>query len=126
MQTITEHLREGLYRKAGLVNSEPASSMSVPQLSELRELCWSTEFEMLMRNRMIMGAFRYGPLRHQKKGGFDIIPSIHKRLAMYVETGNLEHLVDCANLCLIEFEKSVHPKKHFASIDDGHHTERKE
>jgi len=131
MQTVTEHLREGLYRKAGLGmdNAGPAFSMTsatVPSLKELKELCWSGEFEQLMRNRLIMGAFRYGPLKRQKKGAFDIIPSIHARLQMYVDTGNLEHLVDCANLCLVEFEKGTHPKKHFASIDDGHHTAKRE
>lgn len=37
---------------------------------------------------------------------------------------NREHLVDAANLCLVEF--AVHPEKPFSPVDDGEHTQLKQ
>ena len=82
---------------------------------------WSTEFEQLMRNRLIMGAMRYGKLNSPNKPIYDRVASAIKRLNKYIETGNLEFLVDVANICLIEFVEGTHLKKHFNSIDDGEH-----
>jgi hypothetical protein len=82
---------------------------------------WSTKFEQLMRNRLIMGALRYGRLGMACKPTYDHISSINKRLAAYNLTGNKELLVDCANLCLCEFVECHHLLAHFNSIDDGEH-----
>ena len=71
-----------------------------------------------MRNRMIMGALRYGLLGAPGKPQYDRIASIIKRLKFYTEDGNTEHLVDAANLCLCEFVEGTHPLKHFGSVDD--------
>ena len=79
---------------------------------------WSSDFETLMRNRMVIGFFRYG------KSEYDLIGSIKKRIEKYVIDGNQEHLVDCANLLMLEFKNGNHPKKHFTAIDDGEHTEK--
>lgn len=79
-----------------------------------------------MRNRLIMGRFRYGPLARAQKGTHDYISSAIKRLEKYKETGNDELLVDVANLCLVEFVTGAHPKKHFASIDDSEHATKKD
>ena len=68
-----------------------------------------------------MGAFRYGLLKDQV-GGYDNVGSAIRRLEHYRRTGNCEHLVDAANLMMIEFVSSVHPLKHFTSVDDGEHT----
>ena len=84
---------------------------------------WSTEFEQLMRNRLLFGYFRYAPLSEQKKGKMNNIGSIEKRIAKYKETGNDELLVDVANICMVEFLLGNHPNKHFASEDDGEHVE---
>ena len=89
----------------------------------LRDAQWSREFERLMRNRLLMGAFRYGPLRDQVPNGYDNIGSAIQRLRLYQAGGNLEHLVDAANLCLVEFVTGQHPQRHFESADDGIHTE---
>lgn len=35
----------------------------------------------------------------------------------YQATGNMEHLVDVANLCMLEF--GTYQAKHFKPIDDG-------
>lgn len=88
---------------------------------ELSESEWSPLFEKLMRNRMIMGAFRYGKLHEKNKPKYDRVGSIITRINSYQETGNTEFLVDVANLCIIEFEEGRHHAKHFTSIDDGEH-----
>ncbi|MDZ7809221.1 MAG: hypothetical protein U5L11_02580 [Arhodomonas sp.] len=46
-----------------------------------------------------------------------------QRLQAYQSTGNAEHLVDVANLCLSEFHHRHHPLFHFQSTDDGQHCE---
>jgi len=96
----------------------------MPTLDELRKSEWNSEFEELMRNRLLMGAFRYGLLR-ENKGKYDTIGSALHRLKKYQETGNVEFLIDVANICLIEFTSGKHPNKHFESIDDGHHVQIK-
>ena len=77
-----------------------------------------------MRNRLLMGRFRYGALRRQEKGGYNNIGSAIHRLKLYRRTGNLEHLVDAANLCLVEFVTGDHPNRHFEATDDGVHTDK--
>ena len=117
MKTVFEHLRDHILSKR---ISEP---IKVENLDELRRSEWSLTFETLMRNRLIMGAFRYGTLHSNKKPKYDRLESIIKRVTIYKETGNLELLVDIANMCLLEFEEGHHPNKHFHSIDDGQHAE---
>lgn len=96
-----------------------------PSLDKLKETEWSPLFEKLMRNRLIIGAMRYGCLHEKGKAVYDRIDSMEKRLRKYKETGNLEFLVDIANLALCEFEEGKHPNKHFHSIDDGEHVNTK-
>lgn len=96
----------------------------VEQFDSLLATEWSREFEGLMRNRLIMGRFRYAPMRSPEKGAYDNVGAARKRLQLYIETGNVEHLVDVANLCLIEFEHGNHPDRHFAASDDGEHVSR--
>lgn len=95
-------------------------------LEELKESEWSPEFEKLMRNRLIMGSIRYGRMSHNGvpvagKPKYDRINSIRRRLNDFEESGNMEHLVDISNLCLLMFEEKSHPNSHFESIDDGEH-----
>ena len=90
-------------------------------LDELQQTEWSVDFEKLMRNRLVMGALRYGRIGAKGKPKYDRINSMIKRLIKYQEDGNKEFLVDVANLCLLEFVESNHPKQHFSSIDDGDH-----
>ena len=94
-------------------------------LERLRCSEWSPRFYQLMRNRLIMGRFRYESFEAKRSSfGYDQVSSMHKRLDAYEKTGNDEHLVDIANLCLLEFEFGKHPNKHFKSVDDGEHTEK--
>lgn len=84
---------------------------------------WSDRFITLMRNRMLLGVYRYGSFRSPLQPNYDRINSALYRLVRYKQTGNAEHLVDAANLALIEFEKQTHPNFHFSAQDDATHTE---
>lgn len=85
---------------------------------------WSPTFERLMRNRLLVGRYRYGRMDRDHDTDYDRVTSIMHRMTEYQEHGNLEHLVDIANLCMMEFEHAAHDKAHFEAIDDGIHTER--
>lgn len=106
----------------GLPESEESESIDFKKLEKTE---WSVDFEKLMRNRLIMGALRYGIMGHgsipKGKPKYDRIESIRKRLQFFEETGNSEWLVDIANMCLLIFEERVHPNFHFKSGDDGYH-----
>lgn len=86
---------------------------------KLWESEWIPEFEKLQRNRLVMGALRYGTIaqNRMRPAHYDRVSSIRKRLDAYEQTGNLEHLVDIANLSMLEFDQSSHPLKHFAAAD---------
>lgn len=90
---------------------------------ELWKTEWSSDFEELQRHRLVMGALRYGKLNAPGKKQWDRIPDMIARLKRYKDTHNLEHLVDVANLCLLEFEEGKHPDRHFKAQDDTKHTE---
>lgn len=117
--TTFEMIRLSILRKAGL---EPVDLEEVPRIN------WSPHFIQLMKNRMLMGFFRYGSIRSEDAKRYDNVGSAIKRLQKYMSDGNLEHLVDAANLCLCEFVKAPwgrgsHPNPHWTPIDDGEHTE---
>jgi hypothetical protein len=122
MKTITEHIRLDLLMKAGI---HPPNKL-LSSIEELAITQWNPEFERLMRNRLIMGAFRHGTFDSQVEDGsqFDSVESAKERLGLYQEGGNLERLVDAANLCLVEFTVGRHPKRHFEATDDGIHSKR--
>ena len=120
MKTVTDHLRDGLLAKAGIAEKPKAM---MPSLEELQRTEWSPEFEKLMRNRLIMGAFRYERFGPQKSN-YPTATEAIRRTLKYLESGNTEHLVDAANMLLIEFEFGKHPKKHFGAIDDGEHCQK--
>ena len=93
----------------------------MPSLDDLKRTEWSPRFEELMRNRLVMGAFRYGKLKGGGKVSYDQLSAMKKRLQDYEETGNTENLIDVANLALIEFELGNHPNKHWSPTDDSEH-----
>lgn len=74
-----------------------------------------------MRDRLLMGAIRYGKLGAPGKPQYDCVGEIKRRAGKYEQTGNTEFLVDCANMALVEFVEGAHPQKHFKAIDDGEH-----
>lgn len=97
----------------------------IPPLESLQESEWSDEFEQYMRNRLIMGGIRYGLLNAPGKPKYDRCTDIKRRIDLYAKDGNLEHLVDIANICLCEFVEGEHPLRHFAAGDDTQHTSKR-
>jgi hypothetical protein len=89
---------------------------------QLKKSEWSCYFEKLMKNRLLMGAFRYGKLNGIDKAEYDRIKSIEKRILLYRKTKNKEVLVDIANLCLLEFEEG---DGIFNALYDSEHTQIK-
>ncbi|MFZ4569716.1 MAG: hypothetical protein ACOYM0_01140 [Bacteroidales bacterium] len=100
------------------------TAILIADLEELKKTEWSVRFERLMRNRLIMGAIRYGRLNAPGKPKYDRVKSMIKRLNLYEGNGNIEVLVDVANLCLCEFEEGNHPLRHFHAVDDGEHASK--
>ena len=114
------HFLRNLWRwKCGLPEEE--YDKPTHSLEQLQRTEWSTEFEHLMRNRLIMGALRYGCMGHgsvpKGKPVYDRCESIRQRLLRYETTGNAEWLVDIANMALLMFEERVHPRHNFTHID---------
>jgi len=93
----------------------------MPKLKDLEKSEWSPKFERFMRNRLIMGYYRYGPFATQNRTTTEMLDSIIRRAMEYKEKGNDELLVDIANLCMKEFAVGNHPNKHFEAVDDGQH-----
>lgn len=116
MTTNTQWLRQRI--------EERAFGRKIPPLDELRQTEWSEEFETLMRNRLLMGAFRYGPMAEKLKSKWKMLPSMRRRLEVYESTGNLEMLVDVANLCLLEYLNPTVSNAALRPTDDGEHVER--
>lgn len=113
MRTVTEHLREHALQQAGCVDRRP-----MPDLDSLRQSEWFPEFEQLMRNRIIMGAFRYGLLEHKAKMSYRMFDYLREKVDLYERTGNREALVDIANMAGLEFTFPSHPNAHWAAGDD--------
>ena len=110
MKTVHQHIRENILKNLGM-----GERKKMPNLEELKISEWSPKFEQLMRNRLIMGSIRYGQLNAPNKPQYDRIPSMIHRLELYQKDRNAEHLVDVANICLMEFEEG---DNHFTALDE--------
>ena len=112
MKTIRDHMIDNLLGEKPILDFE-----------EVKKSQWSDQFITYMRNRMIVGAYRYGMIRDENQPKYDNIGSLIERAALYLESGNQEHLVDIANLALVEYISGCcHLAPHFFSTDDGYHT----
>lgn len=120
MKTITEHIRDKLHDRLGISDDTPVNGF----IGDLRRSEWCNEFECHMRDRMVMGAIRYGCLGMPGKHQYDRVAEVKKRIQKYETSGNTEFLVDVANMALVEFVEGNHPNKHFKAIDDGEHAKR--
>lgn len=102
MKTVHDYLTELWYEKF-------SADFPDDDFARLRKTEWSEAFETLMRNRLVIGALRYGRMGSTGKPQYDRISAAKKRLARYLETGNVEMLVDVANFMMLEFVEG--PKK---------------
>jgi hypothetical protein len=112
-------LRARLLNAAGVGRSVG----DVDDVARLRVTQWNRTFERLQRNRLVMGAFRYGDLIHQPTFGTTTIESAIQRAKLYLQTGNLEHLVDVANLAMVEFDQATRRGAVLQASDDGIHAQ---
>ena len=87
----------------GIATGDLAENLGAPVLVATLET---------QKNRLIQGAFRYGLLRRKGELQYDRVASALKRLALYHDTGNTEHLVDIANMMLLEYVEGRHPGRH--------------
>ena len=123
MKRVTDHIRDHALSVVGYYESH-----RVPSIEELAVSEWNPTFERMMRNRLIMGAFRYGLFRDKLAGkhGWDLVGYLKRKVADYEATGNLEFLVDAANMALLEFTAPTHPNAHISATDcTGVHCERR-
>lgn len=97
---------------------EEKKTKLLPPLDDLLTSEWSSEFEEKMRNRLVMGAFRYGRISDNVDNNYNWVDNAILRLEEYKETGNTENLIDIANYMMVEFMVGKHPKKHFYFKDD--------
>ncbi len=128
MESIHDIMRERLLRNVNACDFWQKADATPIDMSAMVELQWDSEewqhILFLMKNRMLMGGYRYGPTPLQKPREFDNIADIKKRLDLYEVEGNMEYLIDAANITIIECLKKSHPKFHFNPTDDGVHAER--
>jgi len=95
---------------------------NMPDLDKLRKSQWSNEFESLIRNRfermydlrlsefftyarnrMLMGAFRYGIVGTDNSTSHDHLSSVPKRYKKFHETYNPEYLYDIYNFMMLQW-----------------------
>ena len=115
VKTVTQHIRDRL--------EQQAFPRTLPPIESLRVTEWSPRFEQLMRNRLLMGAFRYGLMEIERHQKWRMLEAMRKRIDQYEATGNLELMVDVANLCLLEFEFPSIDGAAWAPVDDGEHVQ---
>lgn len=75
---------------------------------------FSEEFVRTMKNRMLVGYFRYGPVADDDS---NYVVRALKRVREYLRTGNQEMLVDAANFLMMEFMHPQHPDAHFNPVN---------
>jgi len=115
MSYQTDH---DLLRNHILTNARIDVPTNRHELTDLLQTQWSSEFERLIRNRLLAGSYRYGKMNQDGKPTYNCADSIIKRMKQYKQDGNLEWLADCAALLFIEFVEGEHPRRHWRSIDD--------
>lgn len=69
-----------------------------------------------MAARLALGWMKYGK-RDNARVVWNHRATLKDVLAAYDEDGNMEHLIDAANYCLLEFGRPSHPKAHYKETD---------
>lgn len=120
-ELIRQEFFENSWREnAGLLPRQRPEN--VEDLATLSETEWSKEFEQLMRNRLIMGRFRYGRLHSSLDLDAKLRRASRVLLSLvqeYKATGDIEMLVDLANFAMVEYVRAKRAGAKLASEDDG-------
>lgn len=115
LRTNFQQMRHNLLSRAGIIPYDKAPLAGVSWAQIHKEEC-SDNFTSMMDNRIVMGRLRYGPMQKSKPLFYDL-EKARQRLLHYEQTGNTELLIDAANYCRCEFNRGIHPQKHFHAID---------
>ncbi len=78
----------------------------------------SEQFLEGMQDRMLMSYHKYGAVKENYKTNPPLIqalPTMHKCVKKYEDTGNTEYLIDAANYLMIEFMYPQIPNAYFKS-----------
>lgn len=67
------------------------------------------EYIPLMKNRLLIGACRYGLINDPDKPKWDRLERYHLEVSIFDATGNLEHVIDALNMLLLEWEEGTLP-----------------
>ena len=121
MKTVSNLLREHLYYS---ICGVPVNTNKMPDLDELIITETNERFIQLMKNRLVMDAFRYGRMKDKEKGEYKLLESLKRKVSMYQQTGNLEYLVDASNYLLLEFTFPHVDNPHFSATDDVDHCDK--
>lgn len=118
MKKVNDFIRENIYKQKGLLDPETKS------FNELKFTERFSELDLMCKcnNRMIMGAYRYGKLYSKEKVLYLSIEDLKLRLQLYIDTGNMEHLIDLINYAKLAFMFCIHPNSHFKFTDDKIHS----
>lgn len=93
-------------------------------VNDLKKSEWDKEYEMLRLNRMVFGAFRYGKISTQDMDAYDYIAECRRRMRLYEDDLNLEHLIDAGNMLMLEFIKGKKQGLKVTTVDDGVHNKK--
>lgn len=80
---------------------------------------WSKDFIKQMQNRIIVSHYKYGYMSKSYPELVQAIKQIEPRMQKYLETGNIEWLIDIANFAMIEYMYPSHPNAHFRGTDSS-------
>jgi hypothetical protein len=107
--------------KCGLEEIDLDKPVEIINLDELKISEWSSEFEMYMRNRRVLGAIRYGKTNAKGKPKYDRVNTMRRKIDLYEQTKNKEVLVDIANYAMVEFQEPTIDGTYFQATDDQDH-----
>ena len=68
----------------------------MPNIADVLKTEFDEDFIKLMRNRMVVSFFKYGPLKDAYPDKVDAIETLKDRIDKYKADGNIEWLVDAA------------------------------
>ncbi len=89
-------------------------------IQEIISTEYSIEFDELRKKMMVMGFYKYGPLKDNiDNQAYDMLDSLKVRLEHFEKTKNVEYLADVANFCMMIF---MYPDKfgaHYKPTDSN-------